>query len=105
MSEILGYDVDGKPLRAGDRVVYVGDINNVPPHLRELVTNNTFIVDGPPEDWAAAFGSGTKVRLKGHRQLHGTCHDLRKIDPKSDHQPADQEFTEWLRGVGQGVPA
>lgn len=95
---ILGYDIDGQPLRAGDRVMIVRGEDG---YGRDFDGMQTLVV-GPSDR-----ESFVEVDIKGGsattRPCHGEC--LRKLPPKSDHQPADEEFATWLRGIGMGVEA
>ena len=93
MSEILGHDCDGKPLRAGDRVV-------------QIVPAASFC---PPQPWtiSRAHPVGLEMQepdLDGDR-FGAFPENLRRIEDRNDHQPADAEFSDWLRSVTSGVPA
>ncbi len=95
---ILGYDCNGRPLRAGDRGILLS-ASNYPQALGRTVT-----VLGPAPD-----GSGDVVIDVPHPKNGGywesSTHNLRRLDDRTDHQPADAEFTTWLRSLGVGVPA
>lgn len=98
MSEVLGHDIDGKPLRAGDRVLLIETKGPVEPGAMAAVLR--------------AMTQGEMLHFVGeivirHEGANYACesHRLRKIDPKSDHQPADEEFTKWLKGMSVGVTA
>lgn len=98
MTEILGHDIDGNPLRAGDRVVvvsnavvqseYIGKTGMVTARYMSALRIDGVIDLDNGDNWIA---------------LHGGS--LRKLPPKTDHEPADEEFTEWLKGMNVGLPA
>lgn len=101
MSEILGHDIDGKPLRPGDAVVFVGPkvlpeyLGQAGRVLRRLSLNEKPVNPG-----------------NYHHQDHvllddGLCiamPEVRRLDDRTGHQSADAEFTTWLRGIGAGKP-
>lgn len=106
MSEILGYDCDGKPLRAGDRVVTMRPTKG--PHFhnadRYVWTVSAIPVQPQWRDY------GNVVLMSEHPDCRSAgavapSNRLRRIDDRTDHQLADEEFTEWLRGLKSGVPA
>lgn len=100
MSEILGHDVDGKPLRKGDRVVPTN------PELAKRVGH-------PPPPWTIAGPSRRlycvlleEIGANGTRKA-SMCKALRRL-PRPDHAPAEDQFTRDLKrrlGLGKGVPA
>jgi hypothetical protein len=94
MTEVLGYDIDGQPLRAGDRVVLTVH------EMKEQWVGAEMEVVGP-FDCPYRHEPCVKFDDGGFAM----CRTVRKLPPKSDHQPADEEFTEWLRGIGVGVVA
>lgn len=85
MSDILGHDVDGRPLRAGDQVVIVRK-DSVRFGQRCAVTG------------ACACGcSGLTVDIKskfsstGYKSAYSSS--IRKVD---NHQPADESFGDLM---------
>ena len=97
MSAILGHDIDGNPLRAGDRAVMVCSFGRIP-------NESGVLVMGPPLPANRARGSDVQVEWSGSLFASDCCR-LRKLPPKTDHEPADEEFTEWLKGMNVGQPA
>lgn len=104
MSEILGHDVNGRPLRAGDRAVLVNaenpdfkaDIGRIftvrhvcPGHSCSVCCDET-LRDGTPP---GRYGMVTD--------------DLRRIDDRADHQPCGESFAEMMDRIKrrEGVPA
>lgn len=98
MSEILGHDVNGRPLRAGDRVEVAG-----------------------PAQWGhgqcgvAVGEEPNQRRFPGELELHMDGHalpdrcampgHLRRIDDRTDHQPSDFTFDSLMDHLKSGVPA
>lgn len=97
MSEILGYDIDGKPLRVGDRVSPVG--------------TGGWHASAPPAPWTIARRS---VSHPGCLMLEEVDLDgdvfsavpgwLRRIDDRTDHKPAGQSFEQLVNGPKSGTP-
>ena len=83
MSDILGYDIDGQPLRAGDRVVYVGD------GTRKDITNligNVLTLTGETKNCPISDEIGVEgIEDKGWFYV---CSVVRKI--KRDDRGKDQ---------------
>jgi hypothetical protein len=106
MSEILGHDVNGRPLRAGDRVVYVGptDTSHVAPRLAWCLGVPLRVI-GPGEDWARELACEPVVMIEGGDSLHVTCADVRRLDDRTDHQPSDFTFDSLMDHLKSGVPA
>lgn len=92
MTNILAYDIDGRPLRAGDRAVFVGlqvdtEFNGV--GIKVLGPDPT----GEHELQISVPGSIALLQLtNGDR--------LRRID--SDHKPATESFTELMTNLKTG---
>lgn len=98
MTEILGHDINGQPLRAGDRVVAESD------KVRNQFRGKEYVVVGEEPD-QIRFPGDVEIRDDSGRTNCAFPSSLRKLPPKSDHQPADEEFTKWLRGICVGVEA
>lgn len=102
MSEILGHDANGRPLRAGDRAV-----------ITRTATTKSYLV-------------GEEVVVQGHNlapltdretpEVHVSwpdhprgadiwCHWLRRIDDRTDHQPSEYTFDSLMDHLKSGVPA
>ena len=99
VSEILGYDVNGRPLRAGDRVV---------PH--DGGRSGWMGCEAPPPWTISHWHEGHQGLVMREPGLDGEEFGafpefVRHLDDRTDHQPADAEFAQWLRGVTSGVPA
>lgn len=98
---ILGYDCNGRPLRAGDRAVLLSAIH---PDFKSDI-GRAFTVRRVCPVFPRSFfcdevlGDGTPP---GGYSL--AAKDIRRLDDRTDHQPADAEFTAWLRSLGVGVP-
>lgn len=80
---ILGYDCDGQALRAGDRVVYIGQQN----HLLE--SGNEYIVRGPVWDFTivmqiAMLGRKVWEYVMVTDDIAAICVDLRLINSGRD---------------------
>ena len=90
MSEILGYDIDGKPLRAGDRVVMVSSPNP----LTARYIGRVFEITGL--SFVHADSVTISERLNG-RRASLVCETVRKLPPKQDTTTweAIQEMTGW----------
>ena len=93
---ILGYDVNGRPLRAGDRVV----------------PTETLPSFAPPGPWTVA---GPDLHVTGavrleERDMDGdefcalTC-GLRRLDDRTEHQPSEYTFDSLMGHLKSGVPA
>lgn len=97
MSEILGYDVNGRPLRAGDRAILLNADN-----YRQAL-GRTVTVLGPAPD-----GSGDVVTDIPHRVTGGywECrpHSLRRLDDRTAHQPSEFTFDSLMDNLKQGAP-
>ncbi|BES72197.1 hypothetical protein RE428_32150 [Marinobacter nanhaiticus D15-8W] len=98
MTNILGYDIDGRPLRAGDQCVLAG--------LEECPEFNGLyvIVVGPADcGW---FPDDLKVKHFAETlKDHVAPNRLRKLN--DDHKPASESFQDIMRKYGskQGVGA
>ena len=97
MSEILGYDVNGRPLRAGDRVIVL----DAEPEFRGYegqqcsVVRRDFdgdlVVDVPALEDDCYFAA------------EGRC--LRRIDDRTDHQPSQFTYDQLMDHLKSGVTA
>lgn len=86
MSDILGHDIDGRPLRVGDEVIVVGLRNDAD-------MNGKFVVITGPHFWRVNC-----FQIAGYqRALYGD--NARKT--AKDHRPADQSYGEIMRGLKQ----
>lgn len=100
MNEILGHDVNGRPLRAGDRVLVVDD-----PRVQRPYIGACGVAIG-------MFDQDT-IRVRGIRDLEYNddwiaLHSwaLRRIDDRTDHQPSEYTYDQLLGRLkrGEGVP-
>lgn len=96
MTDILGYDIDGQPLRAGDRVVMVRPIGHVPEGGEMLVIGHPL-----PNNRRR----GRDIRVIFEKETCATnCCRIRKIQPKPNHEQGSWEEIEKLTGwVPEGV--
>ena len=95
MSEILGHDVNGRPLRAGDRVFRVGKAAGF----------------CPPQPWTVAGpapnrpGGLAMVELDLDGDEFGSMPAfLRRADDCTDHQPSEYTYDELLDSLKTGAP-
>ena len=99
MSEILGHDVNGRPLRAGDRVV---------PHDGGL---SGWHEEAPEFPWTVADADerdGFLVmaeRDKDGDVFRAGAQFLRRIDDRTDHRPSEYTFDSLMDHLKSGVPA
>ena len=99
MSEILGHDVNGRPLRAGDRVVpHDGGLDGRHPEAPDFpwTVARAYWLDGylemvEPDKDGDRFSAGSEF--------------LRRIDDRADHQPSEYTFDSLMDHLKSGVPA
>jgi len=97
MTEILGYDCNGRPLRAGDRVLTL----DVGTKYKEVVGLSGRVIGA--SDYTNFFGDTfveTDIpdpRPEGSAYLIANPEALRKLNDY--HDPADADFTEWMRNL------
>ncbi len=98
MSEILGHDVNGRPLRAGDRVEVVSVL-----YYEEFV-GQLGVVVGPGRGAPGVIRISLRHPITGR---HGCvrCEFVRRIDDRTDHQPSDFTFDSLMDHLKSGVPA
>lgn len=100
MSEILGYDIDGRPLRAGDRVKLVGD------DIKPQFVGDEHTIVGPLEaviriPWEELLGDNEpRVRLDDGGFT--TCASCRRLDDRTDHQPSQESFEALMNRLKSG---
>jgi hypothetical protein len=100
MAEILGYDIDGSELRAGDRVAIIGG-----PNVNPGSVGGEHTIDGPPTHkerqvaWRAGLDPRRMVRFEDGTGIY--CEFLRRINSGRDlfNQCRDCALSE-----PQGVP-
>ena len=102
MSEILGYDVNGRPLRAGDRVVLFRCGH---PEFDEDV-GRIFTV----RDRSSVFSDSLKCDERLTSGWSPADYSLspktiRRIDDRTDHQPSEYTFDSLMDHLKSGVPA
>lgn len=90
MSAVLGHDVNGEPLRAGDLVVFVGKDSEIL-ISRQKFGDGVFTVLGPPKAWAVALFKSEMVQLEGEDAIHATTDCLRKVKGQSKWKLRDVE--------------
>lgn len=98
MSDILGHDIDGRPLRVGDQVVAAWVAKG-----KEKYGSKVFIVVGT-SDHPMFPGQVRLSVLRGHKEagLYGEPSGLRKLH--NDHRPADQSFAQIMNGLRNRTP-
>lgn len=96
MSEILGHDVNGRPLRAGDRVEAACDLPAF----------------APPGPWTIdrQHDYRPNALIFAERDLDGDefgawCHVVRRLDDRTDRQPSEYTFDSLMDHLKSGVPA
>jgi hypothetical protein len=92
---ILGHDVNGRPLRAGDRIV----------SLIRGATGVLIRVEPDPRNWHPADTNCLEY-LRDDGELR--CADekmLRRLDDLTDHQPSEYTFDSLMDHLKSGVPA
>lgn len=100
MSEILGYDIDGRPLRAGDRVKLVGD------DIKPRFVGDEHTIVGPLEASERALcgellgDSGPHVRLDDGGFV--LCVSCRRLDDRTDHQLSGESFEALMNRLKSG---
>ena len=94
MSEIIGKDCDGRPLRAGD---WVEPTEPLP----SFIPPGPWTVDGPDPNIPGNILMA-ELDLEGERFCSKPC-GVRRID-RTDHQPANQSFEELVQGLKSGAP-
>tara|TARA_R100000656_G_scaffold22315_1_gene19885 strand:- start:7691 stop:8005 length:315 start_codon:yes stop_codon:yes gene_type:complete len=104
MSEILGHDVNGRPLRAGDKVVVLSP--DKAPQLKGAVVT----VLGPTT--SSCLGDIVRgdvdidVPHPNGGWFGATPHkNLRRIDDRTDHQPSEYTFDSLMDHLKSGAPA
>ena len=93
MTNIIGHDIDGRPLRVGDEVVIVEARLKENLGQRARVISNLGKVEG--------FAGDERVEIDrvltgtfGSKLNHARPESLRKLH--NDHRPADESFTEMM---------
>lgn len=99
---ILGHDVNGRPLRAGDRVVLISAKN---PDFKADI-GRAFTVRKACQDFPVSvccdevLGDGTPPE-----RYSLAAHSTRRIDDCTDHQPSEYTFDSLMGHLKSGVPA
>lgn len=96
MTDILGHDVNGRPLRAGDRCVITG--------LKNDASANgaiTMIVRPSDGGWLIVDCPPTKP---GFTCVSIRPENLRRLDDRTDHQPSEYTYDELLDSLKTGAP-
>lgn len=99
---ILGHDVNGRPLRAGDRAVMVSCLNpRFPARVGDVViverlsSREMSPWTKSPETYLFCRGFGGKEFAAG---------SLRRVDDRTAHQPSDFAFDSLMDHLRTGVP-
>ena len=100
MSEILGHDVNGRPLRAGDRVVLLSARN---PRFKADIGRVVTVRD--VFDGDHAFCDETLRNGKGPGGYALEMRTVRRLDDRTDHQPSEYTFDSLMDHLKSGAPA
>lgn len=95
--DILGYDVNGRPLRAGDRVKVVAPVKY--PHLKGA----NMIVTGPSQ-WSDCVVTDHPHPDPTFDFCNPECGQIRRLDDRTDHQPSEYTYDELLDSLKAGAP-
>jgi hypothetical protein len=99
MSEILGHDVNGRPLRAGDRVVILA--SGPKPHA---IGGEATVLG--PNKFPLLDAHRPEVSIDGPDGVGDIwCDDIRRLDDRTDHQPSEYTFDSLMDHLKSGVPA
>jgi len=93
MTDILGHDVNGRPLRAGDRV-------------RCLLDGDVGTIRGPAaqHDWHPTDRNCLTVDWVSGSDADADDLNLRRIDDRTDHRPSEYTYDELLDRLKTGAP-
>lgn len=98
MSAILGYDVNGRPLRAGDQCIYVNLV-----HFARDNGKIVRIVGSAGRFGAVETDEAPGPLFGGNWKVFTQC--LRRLDDRTDHQPSEYTFDSLMDHLKSGVPA
>ncbi|MTI72555.1 MAG: hypothetical protein FH747_03000 [Stenotrophomonas sp.] len=90
---ILGHDVNGRPLRAGDRVEVAEGAAHGHGRTGRLI--------GPCPDFAGQLEAQMEHGPLGSARAE----HWRRIDDRTDHQPSEYTFDSLMDHLKSGVPA
>jgi len=90
---ILGHDVNGRPLRAGDRVQVAECAAHGHGRIGRLI--------GPCPDFAGQL----EAQMEDGPLGSACAEHWRRIDGRTDHQPSDFTFDSLMDHLKSGVPA
>lgn len=100
MTDILGHDVNGRPLRAGDRVQmvgttprFLGDVHAVIGPMPDSLKYGVSLTGIIPQE-LIQVDDGMVVRTK----------HVRRLDDRTDHQPSEYTYDELLDSLKTGAP-
>jgi hypothetical protein len=104
MSEILGHDVNGRPLRAGDKVVVLSA--DKAPRFKGAIVTVLGPTTSPYQGDIDRGDVDIDVPHPDGGWFGATPHEnLRRVDQKPDHQPSDFTFDSLMDHLKSGVPA
>ncbi|MCH9735571.1 MAG: hypothetical protein K0U78_13630 [Actinomycetia bacterium] len=95
MSEILGHDVNGRPLRAGDRVIVL----DAEPEFRGYEGRQCSVVR---RDYDGEVVVDMPAEAGCYFAADGPC--FRRLEDRTDHQPSDFTFDSLMDHLKTGVP-
>lgn len=105
---ILGHDVNGRPLRAGDRVVFVGRSDTFPDAGKWSLRIVRIDPAPCPRVRAEHIRQGGVILEVDSEQCglaSVLAHRLRRLDDRTDHQPSEYTFDSLMDQLKSGVPA
>ena len=94
----LGHDVNGRPLRAGDRVVFVNS------RRFPWLEGARATVAGPSQHEGYVLTSYPHP-LPGYEFCHPSFDQVCRLDDRTDHQPSEFTFDSLMDHLKSGVPA
>jgi len=101
MTDILGHDVNGRPLRAGDAALLLKAV-------REPSLAGKIVCILGPNPYAHEKGDGSVEIDVAHPRLSGGWtvgpENLRRLDDRTDHQPSEYTYDELLDTLKTGAP-
>lgn len=98
MTDILGYDVNGRPLRAGDKV------RILKARTYQTVVGQICRVTGPSRKDPCAVITDMPFPDPAWLWCRVPCQHLERLDDRTDHQPSEYTFDALLDTLKTGAP-
>ena len=95
MSEIIGHDINGRPLRVGDEVVMVNAVNP-----RSIVKNGAVLTVMRDAGTIKSSATGRVFEAFNPKEIPGFYAEyaaVRKLE--DDHRPSNESFGEMMEGL------